>query len=407
MDRGDADLDAALGRIRRAAGVLAEDVRRTPTVYSYTFSESAGCDVWLKLENLQRTGSFKIRGALHKIRGLTPAQRAAGLVAASAGNHAQGVALAARLCGTTATIVMPRATALIKIQRTEGYGATVVLHGDTWDEAQEHAQVLAASHGWTQVHPFDDPELIDGQGTVGLEILEDVPHVDTVVVPVGGGGLVSGIALAVKALRPEVRVVGVQAAGADAMVRSVRSGSPQVVARPSTVAEGIRVGRVGASTFDLVRRLVDELVTVEEDEIAQAIVHAMEKSKVVAEAAGVVPIAALVAGRVPDARRVCAVVSGGNVDINHLARLMESGLAVLGRYHLVTLRLDDAPGQLQRVVGIVAEHQGNVLDVQHYRAGYKVPAGLVDLEVLIETRQPGDGARIDAALRLAGLAPCG
>jgi threonine dehydratase len=399
------ELSRALGRIRHAAEVLAPDARRTPSVYSYTFSESAGCEVWLKLENLQRTGSFKIRGALHKIRGLRPEQRECGLVAASAGNHAQGVALAARLCGATATIVMPRATALVKIQRTEGYGATVVLHGESWDESQEHALALAAEHGWTEVHPFDDPELIDGQGTVGLEILQDVPDVDTIVVPVGGGGLISGIALAVKALRPDVRVVGVQAAGASAMVRSVQSGRPEIVERPTTVAEGIRVGRVGASTFDLVRRHVDELVTVEEDEIAQAIVHTMEKSKVVAEAAGVVTIAALVAGRVPRARRVCAVVSGGNVDINHLARLMESGLSLLGRYHLLTLRVDDVPGQLQRVVDIVAAHLGNVLDVQHYRAGYKVPAGLVDLEVLIETRQPGDGALIDAALAAAGLPP--
>jgi threonine dehydratase len=394
-----------LAEFEDAAASLDGVITRTPIDASHYLSELLGVPVYLKLENLQRTGSFKIRGALHKIRGLTEAQRACGLVAASAGNHAQGVALAARLCGKSATIVMPRSTSLIKIQRTEGYGATVVLHGDSWDESQERALALAAEHGWTQVHPFDDPALIDGQGTVGLEILEDVPDVDTIVVPVGGGGLVSGIALAVKALRPDVRVVGVQASGADAMVRSIRSGRPEIVERPSTVAEGIRVGRVGSSTFDLVRRHVDELVTVEEDEIAQAIVHTMEKSKVVAEAAGVVSIAALVAGRVPGGKRVCAVVSGGNVDINHLARLMESGLSLLGRYHLLTLRVDDVPGQLQRVVGIVAEHQGNVLDVQHYRAGYKVPAGLVELEVLIETRQPGDGARIDAALRLAGLPP--
>lgn len=397
------DLDAALRRIRAAAARIAPYVRHTPTVYSYTFSESAGRDVHLKLENLQRTGSFKARGALNKLLDLAPAERERGLVAASAGNHAQGVALAAKLLGVRATIVMPEATALIKVQRTEGYGAEVVLAGENWDQSQLRALELARERGMTLVHPFDDRAVIEGQGTVGLEVLADLPDVEALVVPIGGGGLVAGVALAVKALAPKVRVIGVQASGAAAMARSFAAGVKVSVERPTTIAEGIRVGNVGDETFEIVRQLVDDVVEVGDDEIAEAIVQTMEKSKIVAEAAGVVGIAAITAGRVSGHGKVCAIVSGGNIDLNLLARLIESGMANAGRYHLARLRMNDAPGSLYRAIGVIAASKGNILDVQHYRAGWKVPVGFVDVEILVETRHARQAGEIDDALRANGF----
>ena len=399
-------LDHAAARIRLAAHELEPYLRRTPTVFSYTFSESAGCQVFLKLENLQRTGSFKLRGALWKTLALAPEVRARGLMAASAGNHAQGVALAARLLGSTALVVMPEATALNKIRRTEGYGAEVVLHGANWDASQARAEELARERGATLVHPFDDPLVIEGQGTVGLEILEDLPDVDTVVVPIGGGGLIAGIALAIKAAAPRVRVVGVQASGAPAVAESFARGERVVHARPSTIADGIRVGTPGRNTLELVRAHVDAIVTVSDEEITDAVVQTLEKSKVVAETAGVVAMAALASRRIevaPD-EKVCAVVSGGNIDLNLLGRLIESGLAGQGFTHLVELRVADVPGQLYQVLGILAETRCNVLDVQHYRAGWKVPVGFVDVALLIETRHPGQGAEVEELLRSRGFA---
>jgi len=397
------DLGRALERIRSAARVVAAHVRRTPTVYSYTFSESAGCDVYLKLENLQRTGSFKMRGALNKIESLSPAERARGLVAASAGNHAQGVALAAKLSGSRATIVMPESTPLVKIQRTEGYGADVVLSGATYDDAQRRAREIASERGATLVHPFDDASIIFGQGTVGLEVLEELEGLDTIVVPVGGGGLIAGIALAVKAQAPHIRIVGVQAAGSASMVRSLEAGRKITLDHPDTIADGIRVGTPGDLTLDIARRHVDEWATVDDREITEAVAQTMEKSKVVAETAGVAAIAALIAGKVRGSKRVCAIVSGGNIDLNLLARIIESGLAASGRYHLVRLHLRDVPGQLSTVLDTLTEARSNVLDVQHYRAGWKVPLGFVDVEILVETRRAGDAAQIDAKLRERGF----
>ncbi len=399
------ELALAAARIRLAAGAIGSYLRRTPTVYSYTFSESAGCQVFLKLENLQRTGSFKLRGALWKTLALSAEERARGLVAASAGNHAQGVALAARLLGSTAVIVMPEATALNKIRRTEGYGAEVVLHGANWDASQARAEALAEERGRTLIHPFDDPLVIEGQGTVGLEILEDLPDVDTVVVPIGGGGLAAGLALAIKAVQPRVRVVGVQAAGAGAMAESFAKGERVVHAHPTTIADGIRVGAPGRRTFELVRAHLDAVVTVSDEEITDAIVQTLEKSKVVAETAGVAAMAALAGGKLavaPD-EKVCAVVSGGNIDLNFLARLIECGLAAQGATHLVEVRVADTPGQLYQVLGILAETRCNILDVQHYRAGWRVPVGFVDVAVLIETRHPGQGAEVEERLRSRGF----
>jgi len=400
------DPAAALARIRAARERIRPFVRRTPTVLSYTFTESTGSQVFLKLENLQRTGSFKVRGALNRILCLAGGPKGRNLVAASAGNHAQGVALAAKLTGAHATLVMPSGTPLLKIRRTEGYGARVVLHGRNWDEAQAYAIELSRA-GALLIHPFDDPEVIEGQGTVGLEILEELPEVDLLLVPVGGGGLAAGLALAVKAQAPEVRVIGVQAEGAAAMARSFARGAREIDPDPRTIADGIRVGAPGMQTFEIVRELLDDVVTVTETEITQAIVEMLEKSKVVGEAAGVVGVAALIAGKIhaPAGSQVCAVLSGGNIDLNLLARLIESGLASSGFLHLVRLRIADTPGQLQRVLEVLSARGCNVLDVQHYRAGWKVPIGRVDVEILLETRAPEQGAEIERSLAASGLAP--
>jgi threonine dehydratase len=399
----DQETSRALVEIQNAAERLSPFVRRTPSVFSYTFSESAGCEVFLKLENLQRTGSFKIRGALNRILTLEKQQLERGLIAASAGNHAQGVALAAKLAGSHATIVMPLATAIIKVQRTESYGAQVILHGENYDAAQRHAGELALERGLTLIHPFDDPWIMHGQGTVGLEMIEQVEHLDAVVVPMGGGGLISGIALAIKALSPKTRVIGVQARGASPMVQSFMCGERVQVDKPATIADGIRVGRVGELTYPLVRRHVDECVTVEEDEIVDAVLQLLEKSKVVSETAGAAGIAALMSGKIRGAKRVATVISGGNIDLNLIARIIESGLSHAGRTHNVRLRVTDTPGQLVRILEVLVENQCNVIDIQHYRAGFKVPLGMVDIDLLLETRKAGAGALVEQVLRERGF----
>lgn len=388
------DPKAELEHILAARERLKPYIRTTPTVYSYTFSEVLGTDVYLKLENLQRTGSFKVRGALNRILTLSEEARAKGLIAASAGNHAQGVALAASLAGCSSKIVMPVNTALMKIERTMGYGAEVVLHGANYDEAAAHARELAEVEGRTAVHPFDDWEVIYGQGTVGLEIAEQIPDVGSVILPIGGGGLIAGVALALKALRPDVAIIGVQAEGASPMVQSIQEGEKRIVASPSTLAEGIRVGKVGDLTYEVVRQLVDRTVTVTEEEIASGVVELMEKNKVVAEAAAVTPIAAMLGGKVRSRETVCAVISGGNIDLSMIGRLIESGLARRGRLTSICLRMNDEPGALRRVLESMESEQANVLDVRHDRAGWKVPVGSVEVEFLIETRSKEAGATI-------------
>jgi len=395
--------ESALPEICRAAERLAPYIRRTPTIYSHSLSELSELEVWLKLENLQRTGAFKIRGALNKVLGLPRAQLERGLVAASAGNHAQGVALAAKLAGARATIVMPLATPIVKVHGTERYGAEVVLAGDNYDAAQKVATSLAAERGATLIHPFDDEQVVLGQGTAGLELMEDVQGLDAVVIPIGGGGLIAGMALAIKARSPSTRVIGVQAAGAAPTVEAFLTGKPARVERPTTLADGIRVGVTGALTLPIIRRCVDDCITVEEDEIVDAVVQAMEKSKVVAEAAGVAGVAAILAHKVKGAKRVATVICGGNIDLNQIARILENGLERAGRTHHVRVRVADTPGQLAKLVTIVAQSQCNIVDVQHLRAGWQVPLGWVDIDVLVETRRADAGAQLDVALRAAGF----
>ncbi len=398
-----AELAAWLELIRAARIRLSEHVRETPVVTSHTIGEEAGRSVFLKLENLQRTGAFKLRGALNKLLCMDAETRARGMIAASAGNHAQGLALAASIAGSRATIVMPLTTALIKVRRTEHYGATVILHGATWDESHALACKMAEERGFVYVHPFDDAEIIAGQGTVGLELLEQLPDQTPAVLPIGRGGHAPGVAHAHKAQRPEVRVVGVQAEGAAAMVHSFERGELTSVAHPETIAEGIRVGTPGTLTFSIIKEHVDACVTVSEPEIVDAVVQTLQKSKVVAETGGVVGVAALVHGRVGGEDPACVILSGGNIDMNMLGRLIQSGLAAGGFYHRLLVRVPDQPGKLAEIVDLLAKQQTNIVEIEHRRAGWQVPVGSVDVDILLETRREGEGQQIEAALTELGF----
>jgi len=389
--------------IQEAALVVETFVRPTPHIYSYTLSQLVDRQIHLKPENLQRTGSFKLRGACNRMVSLTPQEKAAGVVAASAGNHAQGVALAAQLLGVGATIVMPEETPLNKVERTRSFGPTVILKGSSLDEALAVAREESARHGLTFIHGYDDPRIIAGQGTVGIEILRDLPDCGTVVVPVGGGGLAAGIALAVKSQKPGIRVVGVQASGCPSTVRALAAGHPVSVENPRTIADGIRVSRVGDAPFEILRHHLDDMVLVDDEEISRAIVVLMEKSKLVVEAAGAVGVAALLSDKIPHMAGVMSVVlSGGNIDTNFFIRMLERGLTHEGRLILLRVSIVDKPGQLARVLGILAETGANVLDVKHYRAGWQLPLEGTELEILLETRDPGHGSMIVGRLRLQG-----
>jgi threonine dehydratase len=391
-----------LADVQRARDVLGDVVRRTPLEPCRPLTGTIGGPVWLKCENLQRAGSYKVRGALVRISGLSAEERARGVVAASAGNHAQGVAVAARLCDTTATVFMPIGAPLPKVAATRGYGAEVQLVGDTVDESLIAAAAYAEATGAVFIHPFDHPDVIAGQGTVGLEILEQCPDVKTIIAGVGGGGLVSGIAVAVKALRPDVRVIGVQAAGAAAMVSSLRAGAPVRISRVATVADGIAVGRPGDLTFVHVSKLVDDVVTVTDEDISRALLMLLERCKLVVEPAGAVGVAALMAGVVQVDGPVVAVLSGGNIDPMTLVSVIEHGLAAAGRYLRLVVRCTDRPGQLARLLSLIAEQGANVDDVEHLRHDPRLQLGEVEVALSIETRGPEHSDRLITVVGAAG-----
>lgn len=388
--------------VRGAQKMLTGVSRVTAMEGSRHLTQLVGAPVHLKCENLQRTGSFKLRGAYVRIAGLLPEERAAGVVAASAGNHAQGVALASSLLGVHATVFMPKGAPLPKISATEEYGAEVRLHGTVVDETLTAAQEYAAGTGAVFIHPFDHPDVIAGQGTVGLEILEQCPEVRTIVVGVGGGGLAAGIAVAVKALRPDVRVVGVQAEGAAAYPPSLAAGLPLAVANPATMADGIKVGRPGDVPFGIVAALVDEVRTVSEYDLSSALLLCLERAKLVVEPAGASPVAALL--RDPGAFEgpVVAVLSGGNVDPLLMQRILRHGMAAGGRYLQVRLRLTDRPGALATLLGVLSAVDANVLDVSHVRTDPRLGLTEVEVELHLETRGPTHCAEVDHALREAG-----
>ena len=390
------DVQAALGRIR-------DRIYLSPCARSETLSRLTGTDAWLKLENLQMTGAYKERGALNKLLVMAPADRERGLITASAGNHAQALAYHAGRLGAKATIVMPEATPIMKVANTRAHGARVVLHGANYDEAYAEARRLEQVERLTFVHPFDDPDVIAGQGTIALEVLDQEPGLDAIVVPVGGGGLVSGVAVAAKTLKPGLRVIGVETELLPCMLQAVEAGRPVTLEPATTVADGIAVKRAGDLTLEHVRRYVDEIVTVSEEEIASAILYLLEREKTVVEGAGAVAVAALLQKKVRglEGKKTASIISGGNIDVNLVARVIERGLVKDGRLVRISVALQDKPGQLAKVSAIVANARANVIEVHHTRA-FAYRFGDTTLQLTLETRGPEHVDEILRALRERG-----
>jgi threonine dehydratase len=388
--------------IRKAYGPIQPIVRRTPLLASKTIDGMAGGPVQLKAENLQKTGSFKIRGAYTALSRLSPADRPRGVVTASAGNHAQGIALAARLTDTRALVFMPIGASIAKVAATRGYGAEVKLAGDSFDGAVAAAEAFARASGATFISAFDHDDIIAGQGSVGLELLEDLPDLETVVVPVGGGGLISGMAIALKESRPSVRIIGVQAEGCSAARQSWTSGELVAVPQAKTIADGIAVKKPSARTLHYLRKYVDDMVTVADEEIATTIVTLLERMKMLVEGAGAAALAALFTRRVAPKGRTAVVLSGGNIDIKLLEGLIERAMLKAGRYVRVFSAVEDRPGGLAKLLHEIAEGRGNVMEVIHNRTSASVPIGMTGVEILIETRDAMHVDDLIGRLRSAG-----
>ncbi|MFT9846469.1 threonine ammonia-lyase [Aneurinibacillus sp. REN35] len=380
--------------IQQARKIIAPIIHHTPLDYSTTFSEIARSHVHLKLENLQKTGSFKVRGAYNKIAALQPQDKARGIVAASAGNHAQGVAFSSTQAGMASTIIMPEGAPLSKIQATQKYGAQVLLHGDSFDEALAHAWAIQKKTNAILLHPFDDPHVIEGQGTIGLEILEQLPDVEAILCPIGGGGLIAGIATAVKTLAPHVKVYGVEAAACPSMSTSLASGQPTLTTSTGTIADGIAVKQPGALTYSLVERYVDDIVLIEDIEISRSMLYLLERSKLLVEGAGAIALAPLLYGRLPLAgKKVAVILSGGNVDVTFMSRIIEHGLIESGRYIRIATTVHDRPGSLNHLLALLAEEKANVISIHHRRISPRIVPGQTEIELELETN---DRAHIHA-----------
>lgn len=367
------------------------NVIRTPIIPALRLSERCGCRVHFKLENVQRTGSFKERGALNKLLSLEPAERNRGVVAASAGNHAQGVAYHAQRLGIPATIIMPQGSPLVKVVATQNFGARVILDGDTYDDACRLAEEMATRENFTLVHAFRDPLVVSGQGTIGREILEDElgRQADVILCPIGGGGLIAGIASYIKAVAPRISIIGVQAAVYPSMAKALEAGQPVKLPTASSLADGISVKEVGKLNFDIVKRLVDDVLLVGEDEIARAVLHLLEVDKITVEGAGAVSVAPLLGTpmkRQLVGKTVLCIISGGHIDVNVLSKIITRGLASDGRIFELTIRVRDIPGALTHVLGIVRELQSNILHIDHHRFGVRAPFGHVDVSLTLETK---------------------
>ena len=390
-----------ISEIFNAAAVLKNVARKTAIIPAPRINPEA--EVYLKTENLQLTGSFKLRGAYYKISQLTEEEKARGVIACSAGNHAQGVALGATHNGIKALICLPAGAPMSKIEATKSYGADVCLVPGVYDDAYAKAIQLRDKHGYTFVHPFDDPKVIAGQGTIGLEILEQMPDVEAVIVPIGGGGLISGVAFAIKTLRPEIKVYGVQSSGAPSMATSLQEGAIQHLNNVSTIADGIAVKEPGVNTFELCNRYVDEVVTVSDEEIAAAILALIEQQKLVAEGAGAVSVAAAMFNKVPiKGKKTVCLVSGGNIDVNTLSRVITRGLSKSGRNYSFIIDLDDKPGQLSGVCNVVAQQGGNVISVAHERINTSSAINGCTIRMELETRDHDHIKSIRQALTDAG-----
>ena len=372
--------------IKKAAAILKGVIHRTPLDHSRTFSALTGAEIYLKLENLQKTGSFKIRGAYNKMQSLTDSQRQKGVIAASAGNHAQGVAFAATRAGIKATVVMPQNAPLAKIAATKGYGAEVVLVGHVYDESYARAKELQRETGQTFIHAFDDEEIIAGQGTIGLEILEDLQDAAAIVAPVGGGGLLAGIAAAVKNASPRVKIYGVQSTGAGAMYASKQSHQICSTKDAKTIADGIAVKTPGELTFPLIEKYADDIVVVDDEEAANTILMLLERAKLMVEGAGAVSLAAVLNKKIAQTGKIVSVISGGNVDVSFIAHIIERGLIQAGRRVRLLTELPDLPGSLQRMLAIIARREANVLQISHDRLDSHVSFGQTLVEIRLETR---------------------
>ena len=391
-----------LDKIFHAQVVLKDIIRPTPVTRA--FGIAPDCELYLKPENLQNTGSFKLRGSGYKIAMLSEEEKAKGVIACSAGNHAQGVALAASKCGISSLICLPDSAPISKIEATKNYGANVCLVEGCYDDAYNKALELRDEKGYTFVHPFDDENVIAGQGTIALEIIKDLDDIDAVIVPIGGGGLISGIAYAIKSIRPNIKVYGVQAAGAPSMYNSIKKGEIEALDSVSTIADGIAVKKPGVNTFDIISKYVDDIAVVTEDEISSAILALIEKQKMIAEGAGAVSVAAAMFNKFPiKGKKVVSVVSGGNIDVTILSRVIERGLLNSGRQTSLLIELIDKPGQLQNVSRIIAECGGNVISVHHERAGETESVTGCYLRIAMETRNYEHVEEIIAALKKEGF----
>lgn len=396
-------MKVTLEDIRKAREVLKNISQHTETGWSASASKLVGSEVYLKFENTQRTGSFKIRGAYNKIANLTEDEKKRGVVASSAGNHAQGVALSATLAGVQATIVMPETAPLTKVQATKAYGANVILHGEIYDDAYEHARFLEKEKGYVFVHPYEDPFIIAGQGTIGLELHEHLPDLDSVVVPIGGGGLISGISTALKALNPKVKIIGVQSDQAPAVSQLFHHLKPEPKKRISTIADGIAIKNPSQTIFDnFIAKNVDEIVTVTDDELAEAIVFLLERAKTMAEGSGAAAMAAVMNKKLSLGKKTCVILSGGNVDLNIIAKIIEKGQIKRGRLAELSVVVDDMPGNLSRLTKAIAEQKANILEVHHDRISQGLFLRETRIDFVLETSSPEHIQKIKEALVAVG-----
>lgn len=395
-----------LDRVYKASRVLKDVIRETDMILAPNIRK--GTNIYLKTENLQVTGSFKVRGSYFKISQLSEEEREKGVIACSAGNHAQGVALAATRSGIKSIICLPDGAPISKVEATKRYGAEVCMVKGVYDDAYKKAIELRDENGYCFIHPFDDPDVIAGQGTIGLEIMEQLPNVDAVIVPIGGGGLISGVAYTIKQINPNCKVYGVQAQGAPSMENSINDGQIETLPRVQTIADGIAVKTPGNLTYDLVKEYVDGIVTVSDDEIALAILTLLEQQKLIAEGAGAVPVAAVLAGKIPDIddKNICCLVSGGNVDVTVLSRVIERGLKMSGRTANITIALSDRPGQLAEVSDIIAKTGANVTSINYDSTDLDMNITDCYLRIDVETRDFAHIVAIKSALREAGFEVC-
>lgn len=391
-------------KIREARERLASVIQRNELDHSSTFSAMTGADVYFKCENLQKTGSFKVRGAYNKIAKLAENGGAKSIVACSAGNHAQGCAFAASAMGIAATIVMPKTTPIAKIKATEGYGAKVELYGDYYDDSYLRAREIERTEGAVFIHPFDDEDVIAGQGTLGLEMLEEVPDLDCIIVPAGGGGLLAGVACAVKSVAPNVRVIGVQAEGAPAIALSFREKKHISTENIHTIADGIAVKNPGDITMDLIEKYTDDVMTVSDGEIASAIIHLIERTKLVVEPAGATPLALLLSGRLNvKGKKVACLLSGGNIDVSMIGKIIDQGLVSRGRKIEFSIQLQDKPGMLEKVSHILASQNANVISITYDRMSADLELGETILHIGCEVGGREHSARVAKALTDSGL----